>query len=64
MSGREVARRLDAHRPGLPVLYVSGHTEDAIVERGVLETGLDFLPKPYTRAEVLRRVREALDRAR
>ncbi|HEV8358583.1 MAG TPA: PAS domain S-box protein [Gemmatimonadales bacterium] len=64
MNGREVARRLDADRPGLPVLYVSGHTEDAIVDRGVLESGLDFLPKPYTRTEVLRRVREALDRAR
>ena len=62
MSGREVARRLDTHRPGLPVLYMSGHTEDAIVERGVLEPGLDFLPKPYTAPEVLRRVREALDR--
>src|SRR5439155_17662535 len=57
MSGREVARRLDTHRPGLPVLYMSGHTEDAIVERGVLEPGLDFLPKPYTAPEVLRRVR-------
>ena len=60
-TGREVARRLIELQPALPVLYMSGYAEDAIVERGVLEAGLAFLSKPFDALEVVRRVREMLD---
>jgi PAS domain S-box-containing protein len=47
MDGRELARRAEALRPGLPVLYMSGYTDDEIVRRGLLEAGQPFLQKPF-----------------
>jgi two-component system, cell cycle sensor histidine kinase and response regulator CckA len=61
MSGREVADRLAAERPDLKVVYMSGHTEDAIVHHGVLEEGMRFLQKPFSAGELAGKVREALD---
>jgi two-component system, cell cycle sensor histidine kinase and response regulator CckA len=65
MNGRELAAKLSAISPQLSVLYVSGYT-DGIVRngtRGVLEPGLAFLQKPYTRHTLIRKVREILDSA-
>jgi CheY-like chemotaxis protein len=62
-TGREIARQLQTLQPGLRILYVSGYAEDAIVRRGVLEPGLEFLEKPFTPAELARRVRQVLDSA-
>jgi PAS domain S-box-containing protein len=61
MNGRDVAEALRGRRPGLRVLYVSGYTQDAIAERGVLQENVDFLQKPFTAASLLERVRAALD---
>jgi len=56
-----VADELRRRRPDLRVLYVSGHAEEAIVKRGVLEPGIEFLPKPFTASSLLARVRAVLD---
>jgi len=61
LDGRAVADRLRPRHPGLRVLYVSGYTRDAIVQRAVLDAGIDFLPKPFTQSTLLARVREVLD---
>ncbi len=62
MNGHELAERLREARPGLPVLYASGYTADAIAQHGVLAPGLDLIEKPFTAAALAARVRAALDR--
>ena len=62
MSGRELRERLRTSCPQLRVLYLSGYTDDAIIHHGVLEAGVPFLSKPFTRDSLARKVREVLDR--
>ena len=60
IGGKQLAKRLLELRPGLHVLYMSGYTDDVINHR-VLPKNTLLLPKPFTRALLLRKVREALD---
>ena len=60
MNGRQVADHLLVARPALKVLFMSGYTEGAIVQHGVLEPGIRFLHKPFTPDGLSRKVREAL----
>jgi CheY-like chemotaxis protein len=62
MGGREVASRLEAARPGLRVVVMSGYTENAIGHHGILERGMEYLRKPFTADALQRKVREVLDR--
>jgi CheY-like chemotaxis protein len=61
MGGRELAERIHAIRPGLKVLYMSGYTDNVILQRGVLGPGSAFLQKPITPEVLARKVREVLD---
>ncbi|MFA6317744.1 MAG: PAS domain S-box protein [Elusimicrobiota bacterium] len=61
LNGRDLARQAANLRPGLKVLYMSGHPDDAIVEHGVLEPGLAFLYKPFTGHGLALKVRTVLD---
>ncbi|TVQ13807.1 MAG: PAS domain S-box protein [Leptolyngbya sp. DLM2.Bin27] len=60
MSGRELAYLARRFRPGLNVLYTSGYTENAIVHHGRLDPGAQLLSKPYSRAELSQKIRDAL----
>jgi hypothetical protein len=48
-------------RPGLPVLFTSGYTDNAIVHHGRLDPGVLLLPKPYRKVDLARMIRKALD---
>jgi two-component system cell cycle sensor histidine kinase/response regulator CckA len=61
ISGPEMAKRLHRLRPEMKVLYMSGYTDDAIVNHGVLESGIAFLQKPFTLVALTKKVREVLD---
>ena len=61
MSGRVLAQELAKTRPYLKVIFMSGYTDDAIVHHGVLDAGTHFLVKPFTKADLTRKVREVLD---
>ena len=59
-SGRELAARIGARRPGIRVLYMSGYTENVITSGGMLEKGLAFLQKPFSPVALSQKVREVL----
>ncbi len=61
VNGRELAERLREARPDLPVLYVSGYSDEVIARHGILNPDAGFLPKPFTQAELGRKVRTLLD---
>lgn len=60
-SGRELSRRLSQVRPELRTLFMSGYTDAAIVQHGILERGLHYLQKPFTPAALARQLRVVLD---
>jgi PAS domain S-box-containing protein len=61
LSGPRTVEALRADHPGLRSLFVSGYSADEIARKGELPPGIDFLPKPYTRVDLLSRVRRILD---
>jgi two-component system, cell cycle sensor histidine kinase and response regulator CckA len=61
IGGRRLAEELATQRPAMKVLFASGYTDDAILQHGVLESGVPFIQKPFTPQALLRKVREVLD---
>jgi two-component system cell cycle sensor histidine kinase/response regulator CckA len=61
LSGRALVAKLSRICPGLKILFMSGYTDDAIVHRGVLESGMAFLQKPFGPLALARKVRSVLD---
>ena len=61
MSGRQLHERLRAARPSLKAMFMSGYTEDAIFHQGVLDPGINFIQKPFSRGDLARAVRAVLD---
>lgn len=61
MGGPELAQALLQRRPSLRVLYMSGYTEHPMVRRGVVDSGVAFLQKPFTPTSLVSRVREVLE---
>ncbi len=59
LNGRELGEALAGHRPALPVLYMSGYTND-VLERGLLPHGAPFVQKPFTPGALVDRVGELL----
>ncbi|HET8649568.1 MAG TPA: ATP-binding protein [Gemmatimonadales bacterium] len=63
MNGRELAERLQATRPSLQVVYMSGYAEHSVVRQGVIEPGIAFVGKPFEPDRLARMVREVLDQS-
>jgi CheY-like chemotaxis protein len=63
MNGRELADHLRRLRPGLPVLFMSGYTDDEMVRRGLIEPNHPFLSKPFTPETLAGKVRQLIDQA-
>jgi signal transduction histidine kinase len=60
VSGRELADRLEAIRPGTKVLFMSGYTDSVIEHHGVLDAGSEFIQKPFSPEELAAKVRAVL----
>ena len=61
MNGRDLARRLLSLFPHLKRLFASGYTANVIAHQGVLDEGMHFIQKPFSRKDLAAKVREALD---
>lgn len=61
IGGRLLVERLLARRSTLPVVFMSGYTEDVLVRNGQLEANTHFLAKPFTASELVRKVAEVID---
>ena len=64
MNGVELAARLAERRPEVPVLFMSGYTEDAAGPRGLVSDDAHFLAKPFEPEDLVSRVRDLLDETR
>jgi two-component system cell cycle sensor histidine kinase/response regulator CckA len=64
MSGRVLAEQLSRRRPRTRVLFMSGYTEEAIVDHGVVDGEADFISKPFTPQELAQKIRNLLDAER
>jgi CheY-like chemotaxis protein len=60
MSGQELSALVASLRPATRILFISGYTENVILSQGLLPPGTAFLQKPFTRATLADKVREAL----
>jgi len=61
MNGRELAARLLQEKPGLRVIYSSGYNEEVLRNHHDIQEAVNYLPKPYEAAQLIRLVRERLD---
>ena len=61
IGGRELARHLAQTRPGLPIIFMSGYTDDDLARRGLLEAGHPFLEKPFSPSDLAKKISEVLD---
>jgi PAS domain S-box-containing protein len=60
VKSRELAAEAERLRPGLPVLFTSGYTDNAIVHHGRLDPGVQLISKPYSREDLARKMRGLL----
>ena len=60
MNGRQLTDAARAARPGLPVLFITGYAENALVGNGQLEPGMQVVTKPFTLDALVRRMKDLL----
>ncbi len=64
MNGCELAERLILSHPGLRCLYMSGYSADVFPSRGIIDDRVNFIQKPFSVAQIARKIREVLDEHR
>ena len=61
MNGRDLARNMLSLYPNLKRLFMSGYTANVIAHHGVLDEGVQFIQKPFSKQDLAIKVREVLD---
>jgi signal transduction histidine kinase/ActR/RegA family two-component response regulator len=62
MTGAALAEQVRKRLPGVPVLFTTGYTRNAIVHNGMLDHDVEFLAKPFSVTQLAAKVRQVLDR--
>jgi PAS domain S-box-containing protein len=62
MNGRDLAKNLLSLYPNLKCMFMSGYTANVIAHRGVLDEGVSYIQKPFSRQDLAKKIREELDR--
>ena len=60
MDGRSLFQKIVEIQPGLQCLFMSGHADEALAQRGILDAGVHFIQKPFTMQDMEMRVQETL----
>ena len=60
MNGRDLAKNLSLHYPGLKCLFMSGYTSDIIAQQGVVDEGVQFIQKPFSKNDLATKIRMVL----
>ena len=63
LGGMPLAREIERIDPDIKILFISGYTENTIIQRGIAEPGINFLPKPFAPSDIAIKVRQLLDNA-
>jgi PAS domain S-box-containing protein len=61
-NGREICEEIRRLKPDIKFIFISGYTADIILQKGIVEEGVEFVTKPFSKNEILRKVRNVLDR--
>jgi two-component system cell cycle sensor histidine kinase/response regulator CckA len=61
-NGKEIVEEIRKIKPEIKVLFISGYTADIMHGKGILENEVDFITKPFLKTDLLRRVRQILDK--
>ncbi len=62
MNGRDLAKNILAVHPNVKRLFMSGYTANVIAHHGVLDEGVNFIQKPFSKRQLEAKVREALEK--
>jgi PAS domain S-box-containing protein len=61
-NGKEVYDKIKLKNQDIKILFTSGYTDDIIYQKGIIEEGLNFIPKPFSPYDLLRTIRVILDK--
>lgn len=60
LSGTELRDRIQALRPGLKVLFISGYASDVVAHHGIADEGVNFIRKPFSMNDLARAVQKII----
>ena len=60
LGGRELAQRLAQAKPTMPVIFMSGYTDMEVTRRGLIDTGIPYLEKPFSPQTLVNMVKDVL----
>jgi two-component SAPR family response regulator len=61
-NGREVYNEIKDSKPDIKTIFISGYTEDIIKREDIFEMGLNFISKPVSPTDLLKRIKEVMDK--